>query len=246
MTMLAEAPVAPVAEPKVGEVRDGAEIGKCRGQYQWAGCLDCGKQRWVLVIGGQVRNERCQSCGRIYQESVHRTMRAISPQGGTTTAPVAGDIRMGQEIDMAKGNKFIWLECPDCHKPRWVYVKDRRAGGIPLSIRCRHCANGQRHGSPQTRWVTKAGYIAMRIDCDSPYFLMAKHFNKGRLSAYVFEHRLVMAQHLGRCLYDWENVHHKNGHRDDNRIENLQIVLGPGMHNGIVTCPYCHKEFGLR
>lgn len=37
------------------------------------------------------------------------------------------------------------------------------------------------------------------------------------------EHQVVMEAHIGRPLVKQENVHHKNGHRSDNRLENLEL-----------------------
>lgn len=64
-----------------------------------------------------------------------------------------------------------------------------------------------------------SGYVWGRVAADHPGAVL----RAGRHSAYILEHRLVMERVIGRPLDRRERVHHKNGVRDDNRPENLEL-----------------------
>lgn len=79
------------------------------------------------------------------------------------------------------------------------------------------------------------GYIRLAIPPDHPYAEM-RLADEGRAWPRIFEHRLVMAEHLGRLLLPTEVVHHKleceggTGRKDDNRIENLRLFESQAEH----------------
>jgi len=63
----------------------------------------------------------------------------------------------------------------------------------------------------------------------NPCYRYGRHIDKRTGYAYVgkpakLEHRVIMEAHLGRKLLRSEHVHHINGIKGDNRIENLQLM----------------------
>jgi hypothetical protein len=142
--------------------------------------------------------------------------------GTLTSNPTLGDTKRTPK------NRFIWHACEDCGKERWVcIVRDK-----PGSRRCHRCAlinkNKGWTGENSPCWkggtiISKKGYVTVFVDKNDFFYPMA--FKK---NPYVPEHRLVMAKHLGRLLHTWEIVHHINGNKSDNRIENLQITSDLG------------------
>ena len=102
--------------------------------------------------------------------------------------------------------------------------------GIDVSER-RIC--GEKHAAWRGKDVKN--YRVVTITNDDPLWVMA-HANG---SGHILEHRLVMARHLGRPLRNNETVHHKNGNRIDNRIENLQLRNGNHGNGVVLKCRNC-------
>lgn len=101
--------------------------------------------------------------------------------------------------------------CPMCRSgARWLLKNIPCSGcGIPTGAgRCLQCAAKARRKSGK-RFKHASGYI--EIWTDEPE------------SRRILEHRYVMEQHLNRPLRSGENVHHINGVKSDNRLENLEL-----------------------
>ena len=63
-----------------------------------------------------------------------------------------------------------------------------------------------------------------KIKNDKGYIKILAPNHPKNIYGYYFEHRIIMEKHIGRYLESNEDVHHINGIKDDNRIENLEIL----------------------
>lgn len=70
------------------------------------------------------------------------------------------------------------------------------------------------------------GRTATKIDKSGYVMQPAPGHPKANSDGFVYQHRLVMEASIGRLLRSEETVHHKNGIRSDNRLENLELWTG--------------------
>lgn len=118
--------------------------------------------------------------------------------------------------------------------------------GRTLNTGRTHFKKGISNNALQNNPMWKGG----RFQNKDGYVLVKAHGHPmTRSQGYILEHRLKMADHLGRILLKKEVVHHKNGIKNDNRIENLEILTAE-KHTSLhcnkqirFICLICHKGF---
>lgn len=137
--------------------------------------------------------------------------------------------------------KLVDCECGGMKTEGAIKCKSCRPNGRAAPAPCSVAACGRRsrvRGFCGTHWVRVRDYGDVRADIpirrfpgqyeSSEGYVYVKHpgHPNANSQGYVAAHRLVVGAALGRPLAKDETVHHKNGIRNDNRIENLELWVG--------------------
>lgn len=120
---------------------------------------------------------------------------------------------------------YTFLICRGCGKKRPVskaLIQSISFSGLCLGCyRKKFAKTGSDHYNFKGgKFETKNGYVQFFVSADHPFAVMRDCRHN------IYEHRLVMAQMIGRPLTKNEVVHHLNGIKNDNRPENLELVNG--------------------
>lgn len=177
-------------------------------------CSICGSIRFYK--SGDKKIDRCSHCYRNF----------LKTRGTENHPNWIAENKKTRCLDCGKKNGYK-LRCWDCFL-KWNKGENHHnwAGGGKKCIvcgektknqckqikRCRKCYTKWHRGSNHKDWkggrlLLDTGYVRLMVN-GKPFL----------------EHRYIMEQHIGRKLDEAEVIHHLNGIRDDNRIENLEIT----------------------
>jgi len=140
----------------------------------------------------------CEKCKKYFYVVISNEHRLFCSKS------CAGKIRVGKKNGFWSGGK-IKTTCNKCKKEFYVnYAQIKNNRRKYCSFECRL---GEKPHNFKGGYLDKDGYKQIYI-------------NKKSLR----EHRVIMEKHLNNKLLETEVIHHINGVKDDNRIENLEVM----------------------
>jgi len=187
----------------------------------------CGMCKEERVINTSGINEGfsgvCKECGYIAKRKFDNDTPQVLP---------SGSVIYWNKVFNKNGRRRVPIKCggPFCEGSiRDIAVHTTSADDF--TGMCRKCAHAFDRSGTWTggRKKNVEGYILVKLPSNHSMFVMAN------CDGYVLEHRLVIALAISRPLKSDEIVHHRNGVKNDNRLENLELLQKTQYHPGYRT-----------
>lgn len=171
-------------------------------------CLNCGTEFTRTNNAKKCCSEECQkqskltvqriceNCGKVFWASEYQVAKGKAKFHS----------RECWRENRKKGSE--WRSCLQCGKRFWANPSTVKSG------RGKCCSRACSSKSQRVeRMITTQGYVL--VECE-------RH-PRAKKTGKVLEHILIVEQDIGRLLRKDERIHHLNGKREDNRIDNLEI-----------------------
>jgi transposase len=149
---------------------------------------------------------------------------------------------IAQELKVSKGSVSLWVR--DIQQPE-KFTKEYRAKEKKERKKIIRQEREKNRRVKKDRILSGAGYWMIPI----PENYMGKKYPCG----YIYEHRYILEQKIGKYLTSNEIAHHINGNKLDNRSENLEVIIKQkhdsyhsqlkGKITIVLKCPECKKIF---